>query len=86
MRFVKLTHYVLRSLRDQGFNILRSTSPLSSENPSWYPDTVDLEKFLHWDNDEFGLVNIPTEEKHLLVISDALENILEEDLIGEVWV
>ncbi len=85
MRFVKLTHYELRRLREQGYNILRSTSPLSSENPSWYPDTVDLDNFMHWENNEFRLLNIPFEEKHLLVIQDALDNINEEDLIGEVW-
>ncbi len=86
MQFVKLTHYVLRSLRDKGYNILRSTSPLSSENPSWYPDTVDLDDFMHWENNEFRLLNVPLEEKHLLVIEDALKNIDEGDLIGEVWV
>ncbi|PVH27024.1 hypothetical protein [Sphingobacterium corticibacter] len=86
MKYVTLTHKVLRGLRDQGFNILRSTSPLSSENPSWYPDTVGLDDFMHWENNEFRLLNIPFEEKHLLVIQDALDNINEEDLIGEVWI
>ncbi|PVH26280.1 hypothetical protein [Sphingobacterium corticibacter] len=86
MRFVKLTHYELRRLRDQGYNILRSTSPLSSDNPSWYPDTVNLDDFMHWGSKEMRRLSRPFEEKHLLVIQDALENINEEDLIGEVWV
>lgn len=86
MKYVTLTRKVLRGLRDQGFNILRFTSLLSSENPSWYPDTVDLDDFMHWENNEFRLLNIPFEEKHLLVIADALDNINADDLIGEVWI
>ncbi len=78
--------HLLRSLRDHGINILRFTSLLSSENPSWYPDTVDLDKFLHWHITDIRKLNRLKEEKHLLVIQDALDNINEEDLIGEVWV
>ncbi|MCL7987688.1 hypothetical protein M8998_07035 [Sphingobacterium sp. lm-10] len=65
---------------------MRSTSLLSSENTSWYPDIVNLDDFMNWENDEFRLLKMPFEEKHLLVIVDALENIREEDLIGEVWI
>lgn len=84
MKYLKLTHAVLHSLHNQGYNILRSVSSLSSENPSWYPDTVNLDDFLHWDNKEMRRLNRPLEELHLLVIQDAIDNIAEEDLIGEV--
>ncbi len=86
MRFVKLRSYVLRRLRNQGYNILRSTSPISSKNPSWYPDIVDLEKFLHWDSEGVQNLSVPSNKTHLLIIQDALDNIRDEDFIGEVWI
>ncbi len=86
MKYVKLTYEVLLSLRERGYNILRSKSPLSSENPSWYPDTVDLMEFLDIYSEELDEISMPGQELHLLIIQDALDNINEKDLIGEVWV
>lgn len=74
------------SFRDNGYNILRSTSLISSKNPSWYPDIVDLEKFLHLDSEGVQNLSASSNKTHLLVIADALDNIRDEDLIGDVWV
>lgn len=85
MEFVKLTHAILRQLKDQGFNILISTSTLDNEDPSWVPDSVDIELFLSGDTSEVIRRSIPLQEIHLLLLDDALENIREEDLIGHVF-
>lgn len=86
MQFVKLTFDVLKDLMKQGYIILRSTSPLSSENPSWYPDTISVQEHLLWEKEQFRKHDFGFEETHILVIVDALKELREEDLIGEVWV
>ena len=81
MKFVRLTHSVLRQLRSQGYNILKSPTPIDSEDPSWQPEKVDnVWEYLD------SLTGVPFQEPNVLVIDDALENILDEDLIGMVWV
>jgi len=80
MKFVRLTHSVLRQLRLQGYNILKSPMPTDSEDPSWHPEKVDdVWEYLD------SLAGVPFQEPNVLVIDDALENIQEEDLIGMVW-
>ena len=86
MKFVKLNHMVLQYLKDNGFNILTSVSPLESENPSWVPDKVDLVDFFDVCSIQIERRSVPVEELHLLVIDDALKNILNKDLIGQVFV
>lgn len=81
--FVRLTHPVLMKLKMRGYNILRSTSPLSSENPTWIPDKVDMDKFLDLYSKELLKYTVPMNEINLLVIDDALNNIRNEDLYGE---
>ena len=85
MHFEKLTHAVLRRLKMQGYNILRSPSLLTNEDPTYFPDTVDLEKFFDLDSDEIARISVPMQELHLLVIDDALKNIDDEQLTGMVW-
>lgn len=85
MQFVKLTHSVLRELKLKGYNILRSTSKLSNDDPTWMPDTVDLDAFFDLGSLEIERISTPMEELHLLVIDDALKNIRDEDLIGSVF-
>lgn len=86
MQFEKLTHAVLINLKKEGYNILRSTSLLTDEDPTWYPDKVDLDLFFDLGSDEIARISTPMEEINLLVIDDALQNIRDEDLIGMVWV
>ncbi len=81
MQFVRLTHSVLRDLKKQGYNILKSPVPIDNGNPSWYPEKVeDVWGYLD------DLAGVPFQEPNVLVIDDALQNIREEDLIGSVWV
>lgn len=47
--FVKLTINVLRELLDQGYNVLTSVSPLSSEDPVWYPANMFMEELMDLD-------------------------------------
>lgn len=82
--FVRLTHPVLMKLKMRGYNILRSTSPLSSENPTWIPDKVDMDKFFDLDSEKLLKYTVPMNEITLLVIDDALQNIRNEDLFGVV--
>jgi len=80
MKFVRLTHAVLRQLRLQGYNVLKSPLPIDSEDPSWYPEKVDdVWEYLD------SLTVVPFQEPNVLVIDDALEIIRDEDLIGMVW-
>lgn len=62
MKFVKLDHQVLLNLKEEGYNVLRSNSPMTEENPTWIPDTFDLDKFFDLDSDEVAKRNIPLED------------------------
>lgn len=86
MRFVQLTHDVLRKLKTQGYTALHSPSLLVNENPTWVPVKVDLGEMFDLDSEMLERISKPTHEVHFLVIDDALQNIREEDLIGSVWV
>ena len=77
---------MLRELKLKGYNILRSTSKLTNDDPTWMPDIVDLDAFFDLGSLEIERISIPMDELHLLVIDDALKNIRDEDLIGSVWV
>lgn len=72
--FIKLSIPVLQELRGLGFNILRSTAYLDDPDPSWIPDSVDVDK-----------ITVSMQEKHLLFIDDALANMDDDDLIGQVF-
>ena len=85
MKFVKLTRSVLLSLKEQGYNVLRSNSPMTEENPTWIPDTYDLDKFFDLDSDEVAKRNIPLEESWLLLIDEGLKE-RDEDLFGDVMI
>lgn len=83
MKFVKLDHQVLLSLKEQGYNVLRSNSPMTEENPTWIPDTFDLDSFFDLDSDEVAKRNIPLQETWLLLIDQGLKE-RDEDLFGDV--
>ena len=85
MKFVPLTTIVLQQLKSQGYNILRSTSNLTDENPTWIPERVDLEKFFDLDSEELGKYTVPMEEKGLLVIEEGLKE-SDDDLFGVVMI
>ena len=84
MNFVKLNHPILMKLKMQGYTILRSNNPLTYDNPTWIPEKVDMDKFFDLDSNWIANACIPMEEQHLLVIEDALYNIQNGDLLGEV--
>lgn len=77
MQFEKLTHANLRILLTQGYNILVSNNQYNDEKVVWFPETVE-------DIDDY-LMQVADEEPTLLVIDDALKNIEEEYLIGDVF-
>jgi len=56
---------------------------MTEENPTWIPDTFDLDKFFDLDSDEVAKRNIPLEETWLLLIDEGLKE-LDEDLFGDV--
>lgn len=86
MRFVQLTHEVLRELKAQGYSALHSPSLLVNDNPTWVPVKVDLGELFDLDNEMLERISRPAHKRHFLVIDDALQNIREEDLIGSVWI
>lgn len=86
MQYVKLTRDILYCLMEQGYTIIRSASPLSSDNPSWFPDKISVEEHLLWEDKQFGKHDFGFEGTHVLIIVDALEELADEDLIGEVWI
>lgn len=86
MQFVWLTHKVLRRLKDQGYTVLVSTSKLTDENPTWVPDNIPIDDLMDLGNELIAKLSIPLEEGNLLVIEDALKNIDEENLIGQVFI
>lgn len=83
--FVKLTIKVLIELKNVGYTVLTSISSLSEENPVWYPETMDVEELMDIYNNKIRLLSIPLEEKHFLIIDDAIANIEDRDLIGHVF-
>ncbi|MFD2555186.1 hypothetical protein [Sphingobacterium tabacisoli] len=74
------------TLRDRGYNILRSTSSISDANPTWIPDYVDVTRFFELDSEEIAKISGPLVGKHFLLIDDALANNTNEELIGEVFI
>lgn len=83
--FVTLTMKVLLALKKSGYTVLTSVSPLSDEDPVWYPETFDVDELMDIYNNKIRLLSIPLEERHFLIIDDAIANIDEDDLIGQVF-
>lgn len=86
MRFVKLSKYILYKLKYQGYTTLHSVSSLDNENPTWVPFNDDIKALMDLNNDFIPKLSRPMEEIHFLVIDDALSNIEEENLTGEVLI
>lgn len=86
MYFVKLNHPILIKLKMQRYTILRSNNSLIDENPTWIPEKVNMEEFFNLDSNWVAEASIPLQENHLLVIDDALNNIRNTDLFGEVLI
>ncbi|MEN5436478.1 hypothetical protein ABE545_22805 [Sphingobacterium faecium] len=85
MKFVPLSRVILLELKRNGYNILTSKNTVDDENPTWYPLTVpDVDDYL-LQLDCSGSI-VPEEVQVLLVIEDALDNIHEGQLQGEVFI
>lgn len=85
MRFEKLTKSQLKILKSQGYTLLTSNQNLTDEKVYWFPERVaDVMEYL-LALDTSGKF-VPFKEQNLLVIDDAIENIREEDLKGEVFI
>lgn len=84
--FIKLDFSALLALKDKGYNILRSTSYLSDDNPTWIPDYVDVTRFFELDSEEIAKISGPLVGKHFMLIDDALASNSKEELIGEVFI
>ena len=79
MKFVKINHEVLRSLKDQGYNVLTSVNHIDDEEPTYMPHKVDdLWEYLD------SIPAVPLEEQALIVIDDVLS--VDGDIPGMVWV
>ena len=78
MRFERLSHFQLKILKSRGFNILTSNNQLTDSNVIWFPEKVD-------DLGEYWM-EVASVKPIMLIISDALDNVPEEHLIGEVFI
>lgn len=85
MKFVPVTHNILFQLYQKGYNVLRSTSLLSDQNPTFYPDTVDIEEIFDISSPFTLDIDCPMQEKHLLIIQEGLL-LDEKTLIGVVFI
>lgn len=84
MRFEKLTKSQLKILKSQGYTLLTSNQKLTEAQVFWFPERVaDVMEYLV--AMYTSAKTLPFKEQNLLFIDDALENIKEEDLIGEVF-
>ncbi|TDS14745.1 hypothetical protein B0I21_103244 [Sphingobacterium paludis] len=86
MEFVALTHSILKMLKSKGYTVLHSISPITSEDPTWYPKKMAIERLMQIDNEYLANHSQPLNEIHFLIIQDALDNIPEEYLIGMVFI
>lgn len=85
IKFVPLTHGLLRELGGKGYNLLKSTSKPDEENPTYQPVRIpDVWAYLT-ELDTSGSIEWGNEPR-LLVIQDVLDNIREEDLRGVVLI
>jgi len=81
MRFVKINHEVLRSLKDQGYNVLTSVNHVDDKEPTYMPHKVDdLWEYLD------GIPAVPLEEQALIVIDEAIENYSDDMFRGVVFI
>lgn len=86
MKFVKLTNSVLIFLKSKGYTTLHSTAHLSNENPTWIPYKDDVEKILDLDSEYIAKISSPMDEVYFLIIEDAIKNIEDKNLIGQVFI
>ncbi|MEN5085107.1 hypothetical protein ABE426_01420 [Sphingobacterium faecium] len=85
MKFVPLSIVILLKVKRTGYNISTSKNTVDDENPTWYALTVaDVNDYLLNLNCKGSIVRM--EKSALLVINDALDNIDEEQLQGEVFI
>lgn len=85
MEFINLSHKVLKELKSKGYTTLHSTASLNEENPTWIPYREDVDILMELDNDFIAKISVPFNEKHFIIIDDALKNIEESNLIGQVF-
>lgn len=84
MKFEQLALANLKILKSKGFNILTSNNKLTDDHILWFPESVaDVCDYLIT-LDTKGTT--PFQEPNILVIDDAISNIEDENLIGEVLI
>jgi len=86
MEFVNLSHRILTVLKSKGFTTLHSTSSFNEGNPTWIPYREEVDKLMELDNLFIAKISVPLNEKQFLIIDDALKNIQDVDLIGQVLI
>ncbi|MDF2477486.1 MAG: hypothetical protein K0S24_2969 [Sphingobacterium sp.] len=83
MKFVKLSHGVLRKLQSQGYNLLIAPSDTQdTENITWR--AISVNNVNEWLGS--GVTAIPFKEPHILPIQEALDNIENDALFGSVFI
>ena len=84
MTLEKLTIELLYKLKNQGYNIISYNNKVSDDNIVWFPETKEnIEDYL------LGLSNlgkIVYEDPNFLVIDYAIENLSNNEFVGEVLV
>lgn len=84
MTLEKLTIELLYKLKNKGYNIISYNNKVSDDNIVWFPETKEnIEDYL------LGLSNlgkIVYEDPNFLVIDYAIENLSNNEFVGEVLV
>ncbi len=87
MRFEKVTHEVLRDLKDKGYNLLIAPSDVEDcENVTW--KAIKVPNVMDWlvALDCEGITAVPFQEPNILPIDEALNNIDNNTLFGSVFI
>ena len=82
MQFDKLTLDKLKTLKQEGYNLLASNNKITDEQIVWFPEKIDDVCEYLIDIDFSGE---SSKEPTLLVIDEAIKNFTEEDLVGIVF-
>lgn len=81
--FVEISHKILLTLREQGYNALKSVSECDSPSPTFRPAKIQgsIGDYLM----DMQLLGILTENQHFIEIDDVLET-PEDELLGVIFV
>ncbi|SKB40323.1 hypothetical protein SAMN05660841_00317 [Sphingobacterium nematocida] len=84
IQFEKITHEILRVLKDKGYNVLTSNNRLTDPEIYWYPEQIiSIAKYRYNLNDRG--YKLALGHPVIVRIQYALDNMKEDELHGMVY-